>query len=74
MLRHVHPWLIRHGFPFAALFGAPDIYGSSGYVQVKNLTYDADPPKGREPVTAMVKELANTPWPVCPVHLRGPRF
>ena len=73
MLLCIHDWLSQHGFAFAVLFGDPLVYGSSGYVQVNNLSCDADA-GGRKQVTAMVKELSETPWPASAVYLPGPTF
>jgi predicted N-acetyltransferase YhbS len=77
MLAIVHPWLAKRGFEFAVLFGDPDIYGSSGYTEVDNLTMDVDPElpdSPREPVTAMVLALGKAAWPEGEVYLPGPHF
>ena len=73
MLQCAHEWLSEHGYTFAALFGAPPVYGSSGYVQVTNLVYGGGE-EGWKKVTAMVKVLSNTPWPAGEVRLPGPTF
>ena len=77
MLRQAHRWLARRNFVFAVLFGAPDVYVSSGYVRVDNLVHDDPDAQGRirrKKIEAMVRRLSNTPWPPCRVHLPGPTF
>ncbi len=79
MLDCVHGWLEVLGTPygeqrfdFAVLFGKPQIYTSSGYVQVGNLILDDE--TDSDAGNAMVKQLTQTPWPAAPVHLSGPKF
>ncbi len=73
MLRRIHDWLREHGFAFAVLFGAPPVYGSSGYEQVSNLVHGGGE-KGWKQVMGMIKELSGTPWPRGEVRLPGPTF
>jgi len=79
MLACVHRWLAvpgTHGgqqrFDFAVLFGKPQIYSSSGYVQVGNLILDDE--TDSDGGNAMVRQLTQTTWPTAPVHLPGPKF
>lgn len=78
MLADIHPWLARQGFVYGILFGDPDVYTSSGYQVVTNLTMDDDPPHpdgDRHPVTgAMVHPLTPTLWPDDEVFLPGQTF
>jgi predicted N-acetyltransferase YhbS len=74
MLVCIHDWLAKHGFEFAVLFGDPRVYGSSGYVQVKNLFNGAGLKRDRKQVTAMIKELSGKPWPRTEVYLPGLTF
>lgn len=73
MLATVHDWLTAHDYVFAILFGAADVYGSSGYVDVSNLFHGSGN-RGRQQVNAMVRELSKTPWPAGAVYLPGPTF
>jgi len=72
MLDCVHGWLTEQRFDFAVLFGKPEIYSSSGYVQVANLVLDDE--TDSDGGNAMVRQLTKTPWPTAPVHLTGPKF
>jgi len=77
MVACIDAWLIARRYDFAVLFGEPYIYQSSGYVLVNNLVYDEMTPSGEKykaPEPAMVKPLANIPWPAGEVHLPGPKF
>ena len=77
LMQALDEWMASRGFHFAVLFGRREVYESSGYVQVQDLTHDAvenGKPAGRKSVTAMVKPLGATPWPLGPVHLPGPTF
>ena len=73
MLGHVHDWLAGHGFVFAVLFGDTSVYGSSGYVQVANLSIGGVE-AGWEQTAGMIKELSKTPWPSGKVLMAGPEF
>lgn len=73
MLTRIHSWLSEHGFVFTVLFGNPQVYASSGYVQVSNLIHGGGE-EGWKPVKAMVRDLSETPWPGGDVRLRGPTF
>ena len=72
ILEQVHPWLTARGFDFAVLFGDTHVYGSSGYVNVTNFTHGSTDKPRR--VTAMVRALGSTPWPVGDVFVAGPTF
>ena len=77
MLVCIHDWLIGREFDFAVLFGEPDIYQSSGYVEVHNLLHDEVTAAGQKCKTqspAMVKQLSDIPWPAGEVYLPGPKF
>ena len=77
MLACVHDWLIRHDFDFAVLFGKPDVYLSSGYIEVNNLIHDDVTAEGENCTSqspAMVRPLSDTPWPDGQVYLPGPKF
>ena len=77
MLARIHDWLIERKFDFAVLFGEPYIYQSSGYAEVSNLFHDEVTPSGEKCKTqspAMVRKLADTPWPATEVYLPGPKF
>jgi len=73
MLREIDDWQAQQGFAFSMLFGDPNVYGSSGYVEVGNLVYGGED-EGWTPVTGMIKPLSLTPWPTCPVKLYGLKF
>ena len=73
MLRKIDAWQARQGFSFSMLFGDPQVYGSSGYVEVGNLVYGGED-KGWTPATGMIKPLAQTPWPTGQVKLYGLKF
>lgn len=77
ILREIHAWAVRQGFEFSVLFGVPGVYGSSGYRSVGNLFANAAGPDGRvaaKQTPAMVKVLAQAPWPASDVLLEGPIF
>ena len=74
MLLEIHDELTQWGFDFALLFGAPNVYGSSGYIEVHNLFHGEGQPEERVPITAMVKELSGKPWPNTKVYLPGQVF
>jgi len=75
LLAAIHAWLTAREIPFAALFGDPRFYASSGYVSVSNLFLRADPSAAWAPATgAMAKPLLSEPWPGGEVHLAGPAF
>ncbi len=77
ILREVHAWATREGFEFSALFGKPEVYGSSGYRSVANLSVDVAGPDGRiarKKMPAMVRPLAQAPWPAGEVFLEGAVF
>jgi hypothetical protein len=77
MLACVHDWLIRHEFEFAILFGKPDVYTSSSYVEVNNLIHDDVTSDGENCTSqspAMVRQLSDTPWPAGQAYLPGPKF
>ena len=73
MLQAVHALLTDAGCAFAVLFGDPRVYGSSGYTAAANLSHGDDPAHGT-PVRALVRPLADAPWPDGPVFLPGPTF
>jgi len=73
MLVRIHEWLGQGEFTFSVLFGRPEVYGSSGYVQVGNLIHGGAK-EGWKQATAMVKEISATPWPPGKVYLPGPMF
>jgi len=69
--REIHEFLRTHGFVFSVLFGSPKVYGSSGYVSVKNIWMEEDLPKwlpclstkGKwKNVPGMVYELSDMRW------------
>ncbi len=73
LLNCVHAWLSEQDFSFAVLLGDPLVYGSSGYVQVNNVTLGTGKQKWK-PVQVMIREISNTSWPAGEVHLPGPAF
>lgn len=73
MLREIDAWQAQQGFAFSMLFGDPNVYGSSGYVEVGNLVYGGED-EGWTPATGMIKPLALTPWPTGVVKLYGLKF
>ena len=73
MLREIDDWQAQQGFAFSMLFGDPNVYGSSGYVEVGNLVYGGED-EGWTPVTGMIKPLSLTPWPTVRVKLYGLKF
>ena len=66
------------GVPFSFLFGNTKVYGSSGYVPVKNALRHFDFACHewlvRPLPAAMVKLLGTTAWPEGEIDLRGPVF
>jgi len=68
----------RDGVPFSFLFGNTKVYGSSGYVPVKNALRHFDFACHewlvRPLPAAMVKLLGTTAWPEGEIDLRGPVF
>lgn len=78
MLTAAHAWLADHEYPFALLFGNPQIYQSSGYVKttnvVCNMAEESNEPGDWRPLQPLVCELGDTPWPQGQVHLPGPTF
>ncbi len=73
MLECVHSWLSANKFPFSVLFGDPEVYSSSGYVEVDNLCLNEDA-KGWKQVKGMMKQMAEIHWPDGDVHLAGLKF
>lgn len=77
MLREIHDFLAQHEFDYALLFGDLNVYGSSGYRPVSNL-FAAQKPSApaheRKPVTGLVHELSDRPWPASDVILLGSKF
>ena len=69
----MHDWLSQRRYDFAVLFGDPEVYGSSGYVQVSNLVHGGGD-EGWKHVQAMIKEMSGTPWPQGETRLPGPTF
>lgn len=74
MLSTAHAWMIEQGMVFSVLFGKVAVYTSSGYREVHNLYMDVADQPDRQVVTAMIHELASTPWPQDEVYLPGPSF
>lgn len=74
MLPLIHRWLAAHGFDFAMLFGATDVYRSSGYIRVENVYQLVGPQQERKGCTPMIALLGKTPWPSGEVYLPGPAF
>ncbi len=77
ILREVHAWAARQGFEFSVLFGNPEVYGSSGYTSVGNLFVGFPGPDGQiapKQTPAMVRPLAQAPWPKGDVLLEGAIF
>lgn len=76
LLGEVHAWLRERGVPFAVLYGATDIYASSGYASVANLFRDIANEDGtvrRHAMDwAMVAALGDRAWPDGEVFLPGP--
>ena len=72
MLQSVHDWLASHEFAFSVLFGDGAVYGSSGYTTVDNLCILRE--GSWVPSKAMVRPLADIPWPLTEVHLIGRDF
>lgn len=83
LLLLAHRSLARKGFRFAALFGRPEIYSSSGYTVVEYPVRYEDPKRGewrrerfndRSRECFMVASLTSTSWPEGEVDLQGPKF
>jgi predicted N-acetyltransferase YhbS len=72
MLQVIHPWMQRRRFVYAVLFGNPQVYGSSGYMQQGNLWHHSDGQRKR--LNVMVLPLGDRPWPEGEVYLPGPTF
>jgi len=73
MLKHIHAWLLEHGFAFSILFGHPGIYSSSGYIEAPNLLLQ-DEAGAWQPVKGMICELGDQHWPAGSVRLPGGKF
>lgn len=78
LLAEAHRWLSQHDYPFAALFGKPIYYGSSGYVAVDNVFQDSVDEQGN-PIRKraegfLVAQLSTRPWPGEDVFLPGKSF
>jgi hypothetical protein len=69
----VHEYCKVHEKTFCVLFGKPEIYSSSGYVNVENLWYGSEE-AGWTHRIAMMREMRSTSWPQEPVYLQGPNF
>lgn len=83
MLGVAHLALEDMGFDFAALFGDPDVYRSSGYRTADNLVrFFDDTQRGwtttrfddREDGAFLWRPLACTEWPEGGIDIRGPKF
>ncbi|MCI0515954.1 GNAT family N-acetyltransferase [candidate division KSB1 bacterium] len=77
LLKDVHHWLTVNQFPFAVLFGNPQVYSSSGYFSVSNLYLQKKSEDSNvfwEPKLAMVCRLSAINWPEETVYLHGPDF
>ncbi len=77
MLKAIHAWLPANGIAFAALFGNPKIYASSGYSVIRNelvcenaLARQLNPFSGKP----MMRRLTERPWPQGRIDLRGPAW
>jgi len=73
MLACAHDWMRRNGFTFSVLYGDLNVYGSSGYVEVRNLAYSGDE-QGWHPTSGMVLALTDEPWPTSQVRIPGKKF
>ena len=78
-----HHDLERMGFDFAALFGNPDVYRSSGYLPALNpVRYDSDTGgieetvrfDGHEGSAFLWRPVCRSDWPQDAIDLQGPRF
>ena len=78
LLSEFGSWAAQNGFPFAALFGSPALYGPQGYRLVDNPIRFLDPASGLEQVTQagglQVKALGTIPWPQGLIDLAGPTW
>lgn len=78
LLEEAHRGLLERGVLFAILFGDSKIYGSSGYQSLSAPISRLDPTTQRVDTaphpSALVRALADRPWPDGPVDLRGPLF
>jgi predicted acetyltransferase len=78
LLEAAHQALRERGAFFAVLFGDSKIYRSSGYRPISATIARLDPTTQRVEVaphpSALVRALADRPWPDGPVDLRGPLF
>jgi len=70
----VHEWLAEKQYPFAVLFGNPDVYTSSGYGRVDNVVRRDREGSEAIRVYPLVKELGSRSWPRGEVCLFGPGF
>jgi predicted N-acetyltransferase YhbS len=74
-----HAWGRAEGFPYAMLFGRPEVYQSSGYTLIANPIRRFDSGRGEWETApmdyAMICPLHNpTPWPDGEIDIRGPLF
>lgn len=75
LLAAVHRDLADRVVAFAALFGDPAVYGSSGYHMPGNVFLGPNADGRWEPAPrALVHPLLHAPWPAGEVHLAGPAF
>ncbi|MFO8044146.1 MAG: GNAT family N-acetyltransferase [Alkalispirochaeta sp.] len=89
LLGVAHAALEEMGFEFAALFGKPEVYRSSGYLFADNPVYflddtdDTDDAEdtwhtkrfdGRESGAFLWRPLARSDWPQGTIDIRGPKF
>lgn len=86
MLRAAHSALEQIGCEFAALFGDPQVYRSSGYRIAENLVYLRDDREdlpetwhttrfdGRDSGAFMWRPLSRSDWPEGTIDIRGPKF
>ncbi|GMQ48183.1 GNAT family N-acetyltransferase [Vibrio sp. 10N] len=75
LLEEAHQWMQLQPFYYSVLFGRDEVYGSSGYTRITNLSLLPDEPLAQPtPVSVMIKELNQHRWPKQPVLLPGLTF
>ncbi|MCJ2376787.1 GNAT family N-acetyltransferase [Vibrio sp. ZSDZ34] len=66
LVESAHKWMKQQRFEFSMLFGSDEIYRSSGYVRVANVSLCPDYHQGSQqytPISVMVAPLQNQRWP-----------
>ncbi|WP_353498863.1 GNAT family N-acetyltransferase [Vibrio chaetopteri] len=75
LIEEAHQWMEQQPFHYSILFGRDEVYTSSGYKRVTNLSLLPNEPLAQPtPVSVMVKTLNQHSWPKRTVLLPGLTF